>query len=63
MHNSYDVPGKTADEMSMDDASDEVFSYISCVISPVDLTKPGLSYHETSGDFQGMYAPLGSRTA
>ena len=52
VHNSYDEPGKTADGMSMDDASDEVFSYISCVVSPVDLTKPGLSYHETSGDFQ-----------
>lgn len=52
VHNSYDIPGKASDGMGMDDASDEVFSYISCVLCPVDLTKPGLSYHETSGDFQ-----------
>ena len=51
-HTVYDVPGKTADGCTMDDASDDVFSYISCVISPVDLTKPSLSYHEDSGDFQ-----------
>jgi hypothetical protein len=43
---AYDVPGKTNDKIMMEDASDEVFSYILCSICPVNLSKPGLSYHE-----------------
>ena len=36
----------------MEDASDEVYSYILCSICPVDLSKPGLSYNELEGSFQ-----------
>jgi hypothetical protein len=51
IHDAYDVPGKASDGLEMDDASDEVFSYILCCICPVDLSKPGLSYHETENTF------------
>jgi hypothetical protein len=43
---AYDVPGKTNDKIMMEDASDEVYRYILCSICPVNLSKPGLSYHE-----------------
>jgi len=52
VHDSYDIPGKTSDGLSMDDASDEVYSYILCCICPVDLSKPGLSYNEVQNTFQ-----------
>jgi len=43
---AYDVPGKTKDKITMEDASEEVYRYILCSICPVKLSKPGLSYHE-----------------
>ena len=43
---AYDVPGKTNDKIMMEDASDEVYRYILCSICPVNLSKPGLCYHE-----------------
>ena len=43
IHDAYDIPGKTSDGLAMEDASDEVYSYIMCSICPVDLSKPGLS--------------------
>ena len=46
IHDAYDIPGKTSDGIEMEDASDEVYSYILCSICPVDLSKPGLSYNE-----------------
>lgn len=49
VHNRYDVPGKASDGTSMEDASDEVFSYLSCAICPVSLSKPGLSYQGAGG--------------
>lgn len=52
VHDAYDIPGKTSDGLSMDDASDEVYSYILCCICPVDLSKPGLSYNEVQNTFQ-----------
>lgn len=52
IHDAYDIPGKTSDGFSMDDASDEVYSYIMCCICPVDLSKPGLGYNEQSNAFQ-----------
>ena len=48
----YDIPAVTTDNIEMDDASDEVYSYILCSICPVDLSKPGLSYNELEGSFQ-----------
>lgn len=52
IHDAYDIPGRTSDGMEMDDASDEVYSYILCCICPVDLSKPGLSYNELENNFQ-----------
>lgn len=49
---AYDVPGKTKDNILMDDASDEVYSYILCSICPVKLSKPGLSYNDEMNQFQ-----------
>lgn len=46
MYATYDVPGKTKDNLYLDDASDEVYRYILCSICPVNLSKAGLSYHE-----------------
>lgn len=52
IHHAYDVPGKTSDGIEMEDASDEVYSYLLCSICPVNLSKPGLSYHPESNLFQ-----------
>lgn len=49
---AYDIPGKTNDNIFMDDASDEVYSYILCSICPVNLSKPGLSYYDDTNKFQ-----------
>ena len=48
---AYDVPGKAKDGMTMEDASEEVYKYIQCVICPVELSKSALSYNEESGEF------------
>lgn len=48
---AYDVPGKASDNSLMDDASEEVYSYLQCVICPVELSKAGLSYNEESREF------------
>ena len=52
IHDTYDIPGRTSDGLNMEDASDEVYSYILCCICPVDLSKPGLSYNELQNSFQ-----------
>ena len=51
IHDAYDVPGKTTDGLTMDDASDTVFEYILCCICPVNLSKPGLSFYADSNEF------------
>lgn len=53
-HNRYDVPGRTSDNLEMEDASDEVFSYFCCAVCPVTLTDPGLGFTEDSGTFESM---------
>lgn len=52
VHDVYDVPGKTADGIEMEDASDEVYEYILACICPVNLSKPGLSYNAEENTFQ-----------
>lgn len=52
IHDAYDIPGKTSDGIGMEDASDEVYSYIMCSICPVELSKPGLSYDEMENSFK-----------
>ena len=51
IHDAYDVPGKTTDGLTMEDASDTVFEYILCCICPVVLSKPGLSYDAEINEF------------
>ena len=51
IHDAYDVPGKTTDGLTMDDASDTVFEYIMCCICQVNLSKPGLSYDNINNEF------------
>ncbi len=51
IHDAYDVPGKTSDGLTMDDASDTIFEYILCCLCPVNLSKPGLSYDATENGF------------
>lgn len=45
----YDIPGKTSDTITMDDASSEVYRGILCSICPVSLSKPALSYFADEG--------------
>lgn len=52
IHDVYDVPGKTTDGISMEDASDEIYEYILTCICPVNLSKPGLSYNALENTFQ-----------
>ena len=51
IHDSYDVPGKTTDGLTMDDASNEVYEYILCSICHVNLSKAGLSYFDMESTF------------
>ena len=51
IHGIYDIPGKTSDGLDMDDASEEVYNHILCCVCPVELSKPGLSYHELDNTF------------
>ncbi len=51
VHDVYDIPGKARDGMEMEDASDEVYEYILTCICPVNLSKPGLSYHAEENSF------------
>lgn len=44
IHAMYDIPGRGSDGQEMEDASEEVYQHIMCVICPVSLSKPGLSY-------------------
>lgn len=47
----YYIPAVTTDNIEMDDASDEVYSYILCSICHVNLSKPGLGYDEEDNNF------------
>ena len=51
LHDAYDVPFRTKDELKVDDASEEVFDYIMCAICPVKLSKPALSYYAEDNEF------------
>jgi hypothetical protein len=44
-HDVYDVMTRTKDNINLDE-SEEAFAYLICAICPVDLSKPGLGYHE-----------------
>ena len=52
IHDNYDVPGRTKDNIENDDASEEVYEYLLACICPVDLTKPGLFYNPEENAIQ-----------
>lgn len=41
----YDVPGKTTDGLTMEDASDEVYKFILTLMCPMKPSKAGLTYN------------------
>lgn len=51
VHGVYDVPGHASDLTEMEDASEEVYSFLLCCICPVSLDKPGLCYDPASNSF------------
>ncbi|MGN0436736.1 MAG: DUF4317 domain-containing protein [Wujia sp.] len=54
IHQSYDVPAITNDNIEMEDASEEVYSYIMCSICPVTLSEAGLGYDELANEFHNQ---------
>lgn len=58
-HGVYDVPGKTSDNADMEDASENVYSFMICCICPVAEVKEGLCYDEASQDFINRKSDLG----
>ena len=50
-YHAYDVPFRGRDDLSLDDASDTIFSHIVCSICPVKKTKPGLGYDYQAQSF------------
>ena len=55
-HDKYDVPYRSGSGEKIDDASDEVFSYIVCSVCPVKESKPALSYSDFDGEFHSRMA-------
>ena len=49
-HDIYDVPARASDGTKLDE-SEEVYSYLIGAICPVELSKPGIGYHEEEGCF------------
>ena len=47
----YDIPAVTTDNLSLEDASDDVYDYILCCICHISLSKPGLGYDEHDNNF------------
>lgn len=52
IHGTYDIPGKSTDGKTMEDASDEVYDFILCSICPVKLSQAGLSYNSKEEKMQ-----------
>ena len=58
-HGVYDVPGRTSDGIDMDDASENVYSFMVCCICPVVEVKEGLCYDEETLSFINKRSDLG----
>ena len=54
INQTYDIPAITEDNISMEDASEDVYNYILCCICPVTLSKAGLSYDEQKNGFHNL---------
>ena len=52
VNGAYDVPGKTTDNIEMEDASSEVFHFIDCCLCPVELSPAGLCYDAEANRIQ-----------
>ena len=50
-NDTYDVPYRAKDGASLEDASEEAYSYILCSVCPVKMTKPALSYYVRENEF------------
>ena len=48
---SYDVPFKSKDDETQEDASGEVYTYLLCAVCPVKLTKSALRYDGENKEF------------
>ncbi|MCD7814981.1 MAG: DUF4317 domain-containing protein [Lachnospiraceae bacterium] len=46
IHCAYDIPKRGTDGIEQIDASEYVYEFLLCSICPVQLSKPGLCYHE-----------------
>jgi hypothetical protein len=53
-HERYDVPFRGKDGAGLDDASDEVFSYVLCAICPVKPTRTALGYAPEEKQFKTL---------
>jgi len=51
-HDAYDVPMRTRDGIEMDDASEDVYSYVLCLLCPVNLTDYDICYDAQSHSFR-----------
>ncbi len=58
-HGVYDVPGRTSDGIDMEDASENVYSFMICCICPVVEVKEGLCYDEETLTFVNKKSDLG----
>lgn len=58
-HGVYDVPGRTSDGLDMEDASENVYSFMVCCICPVVEVKEGLCYNEETLTFINKKSDLG----
>ena len=58
IHGSYDIPKITSDGLSMDDASDYVYSFILSCICPVKPSKPGLRYNAATNHIENSIRDL-----
>ena len=50
-HGVYDIPSKTSDGLSLEDASEQVYSFILFALCPVSLLKEGLCFDKQSDSF------------
>ncbi len=51
-HDAYDVPSRTRDGIEMEDASEDVYSYVLCLLCPVNLTDYDICYDAQSHSFR-----------
>lgn len=52
IHNSYDIPKITSDGRGIEDASEYVYSFLTCCICPIKPSKPGLCYNASTNNIE-----------